>query len=133
MAMGAETLIEGLDRAKNSFNSYPLDRLAMAGAVAALQDDAYFQETRRLVIETRDQTVSELEKIGFSILPSKTNFIFIRHESINAGALFNQLREKGILVRYFDKPRINGYLRVTIGTPSDMNAFVSTLKQILNV
>ena len=131
MAMGAEALIEGLDRAKNSFNSYPLDRLALAGAVAAIEDDAYFQQTRLQVIETREQTVSELEKVGFSILPSKTNFIFIRHESVSAAVLFRQLREKGVLVRYFDKPRINEYLRVTIGTSSDMKTFVKTLKQIL--
>jgi histidinol-phosphate aminotransferase len=132
MAMGAEALIEGLDRAKNSFNSYPLDRLAIAGAVAALEDDAYFQQTRRRVMATREQVVSELEKIGFYILTSKANFIFIRHESIGAAALFRHLREKGVLVRHFDKPRINEYLRVTIGTPSDMKAFVAALKQIVN-
>jgi histidinol-phosphate aminotransferase len=133
MAMGNEDLIQGLDRAKNSFNSYPLDRLAIAGAVAAMQDHAYFQETCRQVIETREQTVSELEKVGFSVLPSKTNFIFIRHESLGAGALFSQLRERGILVRFFDKPRINEYLRVTVGTRSDMNALVTALQQILGV
>jgi histidinol-phosphate aminotransferase len=131
MAMGDGALIEGLERAKNSFNSYPLDRLALAGAVAAMQDDVYFQQTRRQVMETRERTVLELEKMGFSIFPSKANFIFIRHEKADAGELFRQLREKGVLVRHFDKPRINEYLRVTIGTPSDMNTFAATLKQIL--
>jgi histidinol-phosphate aminotransferase len=131
MAMGDGVLIEGLERAKNSFNSYPLDRLALAGAVAAMQDDVYFQQTRRQVMETRERTVLELEKMGFSIFPSKANFIFIRHEKADAGELFRQLREKGVLVRHFDKPRINEYLRVTIGTPSDMNTFAATLKQIL--
>jgi len=133
MAMGDKALIQGLERAKNSFNSYPLDRLAIAGAVAAMEDDAYFQQTRRQVMKTRERTVSELENMGFSIFPSKANFIFIRHETAGAEALFRQLRENGVLVRYFDKPRIDEYLRVTIGTPSDMNTFLKALKQILKV
>jgi histidinol-phosphate aminotransferase len=131
MAMGDADLIQGLDRVKNSFNSYPLDRLAAVGAVAAIKDDAYFENTRRSVMATRDQTVSKLKKMGFVILTSAANFIFMRHEREGAETLFKQLRERGILVRYFNKPRISNYLRVTIGTPPDMEAFLSALQEIL--
>jgi histidinol-phosphate aminotransferase len=133
MAMGPQALVEGLERAKNAFNSYPLDRLAIAGAIAAIADDDYFQETRRRVMDTREQTVAELKKLGFSILPSTANFILIRHDALDAAALFSRLRAKGILVRHFDKPRIREYLRVTIGTPADMRTFVSASEQILSV
>ena len=133
MAMGHEALVQGLDRAKNSFNSYPLDRLALAGAVAAMADEGYFQNTRRLVMETREHTIAQLRNMGFVILPSQANFIFMRHETAGAAYLFKKLREKGVLVRYFDKPRINEYLRVTIGTPSAMHALVAALKQIFQM
>jgi histidinol-phosphate aminotransferase len=131
MAMGDQALVEGLERAKNSFNSYPLDRLALAGAVAAMEDDAYFQQTRRQVMETREWTAAELETMGFAVIPSRANFIFMRHKKANAAELFRKLRQKGILVRYFDKPLIKEYLRVTIGMPSEMRTFVGALKQIL--
>ncbi|MEJ2098059.1 MAG: histidinol-phosphate transaminase [Deltaproteobacteria bacterium] len=131
MAMGHADLIQGLDRSKNSFNSYPLDRLAAVGAVAAIKDDAYFQDTRHRIMKTRDQTVAKLKTMGFEISASAANFIFIRHKQVDAGTLFNRLRDKGILVRYFDKPRINDYLRVTIGTSTDMEAFFAALEQIL--
>ncbi len=130
-AMGSVELIEGLERAKNSFNSYPLDRLALVGAVEALKDTAYFQSTCEKVIRTRDWTSAELEKMNFEVVPSKTNFVFAKHPQIPAETLFYELKAQNILVRYFDKPRINEFLRVTIGTDDDMQTFVQTLKQIV--
>lgn len=126
-AVGHEDLIEGLERTKNSFNSYTLDRLALAGALEAIKDEEYFQMTRRKVIATREWTTKELSKIGFSVVPSQANFILIRHASHPARDLFQKLRNEGILVRYFDKPRVRDYLRVTIGTEEEMRTFVEKL------
>jgi histidinol-phosphate aminotransferase len=130
-ALGSKELIEGLERAKNAFNSYPLDRLAIAGAVAAIRDEAYFQSTCKKVMETRERTVVALSKMGFSVVPSRANFIFVRHTGIQARELYARLRKEKILVRYFDKPRINEYLRVTIGTDADMQTFIETTAQIV--
>jgi len=130
-ALSQADLIEGLRRVKNSVNSYTLDRVALAGAQAAFEDEAYFEETRRKVIATREETVARLVPLGFTVIPSQANFIFIRHRSIPARHLYQQLREKGILVRYFDKPRINEFLRVSIGSDAEMTAFVRTLTEII--
>jgi histidinol-phosphate aminotransferase len=129
-ALGQEDLIEGLDRVKNSFNSYTLDRLALAGAVAAIKDEDYFQETRQKVINTRERFSEELVRIGFEVVPSKANFVFISHPKIQASNLFMKLREKGILVRHFNKPRIDNYLRVSIGTDKDIDSVLMVLKEI---
>ena len=130
-AMGDAPLIEGLVRAKDSFNSYPLDRLALAGAVEAIRDAATFEDNRRKVIDTRRRVVAELERLNFSVIPSKANFICIRHKNARAADLFRQLKQRGILVRYFDAPRVDNYLRVTIGTESEMNRFLQVLKELL--
>lgn len=130
-ALGSEELIEGLERAKNSFNSYPLDRLAITGAVEAVKDEAYFRSTCKKVMDTRKWTIAELSKMGFKIVPSKTNFIFIKPVGIQARKLYTQLKDNNILVRYFDKPRINDYLRVTIGTDADMQVFIEKTAQII--
>jgi histidinol-phosphate aminotransferase len=130
-AMGDAPLIEGLVRAKDSFNSYPLDRLALAGAVEAIGDAATFEDNRRKVIDTRRRVVAELERLNFSVLPSKANFICIRHKSARAADLFRQLKQRGILVRYFDAPRVDNFLRVTIGTDMEMNRFIEALKELL--
>jgi histidinol-phosphate aminotransferase len=130
-ALGSEDLIEGLERAKNSFNSYPLDRLAIAGAIEAIRDDAYFQSICKKVIKTREKTIAALSKMGFSIVPSKANFIFIKPTGILAGDLYSRLKDDNILVRYFDKPRIREYLRVTIGTDAEMQTFMEKTAQIL--
>ncbi len=130
-ALGSEELIEGLERAKNSFNSYPLDRLAIAGAVEAIRDEAYFQSTCKKVMETRERTVAALSKMGFSIVPSRANFVFIRPKGIQARELYTRLKDEKILVRYFDKPRIDEYLRVTIGTDADMQTFIEKTAQIV--
>lgn len=130
-AVGHEDLIEGLERTKNSFNSYTLDRLALAGALEAIRDEEYFQMTCRKVIATREWTTKELGKIGFSVVPSQANFILVRHAGHPARELFQKLRNEGILVRYFDKPRVRDYLRVTIGTEEEMRTFVEKLGMLV--
>jgi histidinol-phosphate aminotransferase len=130
-ALGNKDLIEGINRVKNSFNSYTLDRLALVGAQEAFKDEAYFKETRSKIMSTRGRVVTELEGIGFKVLDSKANFIFITHKSFSAIELFKQLRDRDILVRYFKKPRIDNYLRVSIGTDEEMKRFMAALKEIL--
>ncbi len=130
-AVGHPDLIEALARVKNSFNSYPLDRLAQAGAVASLQDEAHFQDSRRKVMATRETLVAALEALGFAVVPSAANFIFARHPARPAAALARALRERAILVRHFDKPRIGEHLRITIGTDAQCRTLVAALGEIL--
>lgn len=128
-AIGQPDLIEALERVKNSFNSYPLGRVEQAGAAAAIRDVPYFEECRAKIIATREQTETSLTALGFSVLPSGSNFIFAKPpEGQSAEALYLSLKEKGILVRYFNKPRISDYLRITIGTDSEMQQFLDCLK-----
>lgn len=131
-AFGSQELIEGLNRTKNSFNSYTLDRVALAGAVAAIEDEAYFAETTKKVIATRERVLAELTELGFVCTKSKANFVFIRHPQIDANQLFAGLREKGVLVRYFASPRIDQYLRVSIGTDEEMDQFLLALKALIS-
>ncbi|WP_415881469.1 histidinol-phosphate transaminase [Neptuniibacter sp. QD34_54] len=128
-AIGHEDLIAGLERVKNSFNSYPLDMLAIESAVAAVEDNDYFEATTKKIIETREWTVNRLEELGFISLPSKTNFLFSTHRYIEAAELMGFLRTKKILVRYFSKPGIDNYLRISIGTQEEMELLISTLEQ----
>ncbi len=130
-ALGDGQLIEGLERVKNSFNSYTLDRLALIGAAEAIKDQAYFKGTIDKIVQTRERTVGCLEGMGFHVIPSQANFIFIRHPRMNAATLFQRLRDKGILVRYFNKPRIDDFLRVTIGTDAEMNIFLAKTGEIM--
>ncbi|MNZ85868.1 Histidinol-phosphate aminotransferase [compost metagenome] len=130
-AFGSEELIEGLNRIKNSFNSYTLDRLALAGAIAAFEDDAYFSDMTAKVVATRERVTKEVAALGFRATESMANFIFISHPSIGAKSIFQQLREKGVLVRYFDQPRISEYLRVSIGTDEEMDGFLQALREIV--
>jgi histidinol-phosphate aminotransferase len=129
-ALGHKDLIEGLDRVKNSFNSYTLDRLALAGAVEAIKDEEYFQEARQKVINTRERFSKGLMDLGFEVIDSKANFVFMTHLKIHASSIFMGLREKGILVRHFNKPRIDNYLRVSIGTDKEMDIVLKALKDI---
>lgn len=129
-AFGSANLIAGLNCVKNSINSYTLDRLAIVGAAASVADEDYFQTQRRRVMETRERTATRLEELGFTVLPSKTNFIFVSHPSVPAQALFAGLRERGILVRYFAQPRIDNFLRITIGTDGDMDCLVEALAEL---
>ncbi len=130
-AFGQAELIEGLNRIKNSFNSYTLDRLALAGAIASLEDEAYFVQTNEKVIRTREWTVEQVAALGFKATDSKANFVFISHPKFAAKDIFAQLREKGVLVRYFAQPRIDEYLRVSIGTDEEMSVFIEALKEIV--
>jgi histidinol-phosphate aminotransferase len=129
--MGNADLIEALVRVKDSFNSYPLDRIAIAGATAAIQDVDYFRETCDRVIASREEVTAELERLGFDVIPSAANFIFAAPSKISAQDLADELREHGIIVRHFNKPRIDQYLRITIGTDDQNRALISALQSII--
>lgn len=130
-AIGDCHLIKGLERVKNSFNSYPLDLLAIEGAVASIEDTEYFNVCRKNIISTREWLMSELMQLSFKVLPSRTNFVFVKHKSKSARSLYQQLKQQGILVRYFDKPKINEYIRITIGLRDDMEQFLEKLKTLI--
>lgn len=130
-AIAQAHLIVALEAVKNSFNSYPMDRFAIAAAVASFEDQAYFEAQCQKVIQSRDKLVEELKVIGFKVLPSKANFIFVTHPARDAAELATQLREQGVLVRYFNKPRIDQYLRITIGTDQQNQRLIETLKTLL--
>ena len=130
ISVGHKDLIDALDRVKNSFNSYPIDRLAEVAAVVAFEDDAYFNECRNKIIATREWTTKELENLGFKVLPSQANFLFAQPMGKDAASVAQYLREHKILVRYFNKPRINQFLRITIGTHEQMQAMIDALKKL---
>jgi histidinol-phosphate aminotransferase len=126
-ALGHQDLIEALRRVKDSINSYTLDRLALAGAQAAIDDEEYFRQTTAKIIRTREETVQRLTALGFRVIPSAANFIFISPAKRPAEDIFTQLRERGVLVRYFKLPRIDNWLRVSIGSDAEMAAFLQAL------
>ncbi|CAB3641262.1 histidinol-phosphate transaminase [Achromobacter sp. SIMBA_011] len=130
-AVGSPALIDGLERVKNSFNSYPVDRLASAGAVAALEDVEYFERTRQAVIQTRVRMTAGLEALGFEVLPSSANFVFARHASRDAAALAAGLRERSIIVRHFRLPRIDQFLRITVGTDEQCELLLKALAELV--
>ena len=130
-AVGHPELIAGLERVKNSFNSYPLGRLAQAGAIAAIQDQAHLESTSAKVMQTRERLVDELDTLGFDTLPSTANFIFTRHPKHAGAQLYQALRDRGIIVRHFKLPRIEEFLRITIGTDEQTNELIVALKEIL--
>ncbi|KNE28128.1 histidinol-phosphate transaminase [Achromobacter spanius] len=131
-AVGSAELIDGLERVKNSFNSYPIDRLASAGAVAALEDTEYFERTRQAVIETRSRMTAGLNALGFEVLPSAANFVFARHPSQDAAGLAAALRERSIIVRHFRHARIDQFLRITVGTNEQVNLLLKALAEVLH-
>ena len=130
-AVGNAALIEALERVKNSFNSYPLDRLAIVGAAAAMADKEYLEQTRSAVMQSRATLVSALAGLGFDVLPSAANFIFARHPQHDAAQLAAALRQRTIIVRHFKLPRIDQHLRITIGTDAQCQALVDALREIL--
>ncbi|HCT74189.1 MULTISPECIES: histidinol-phosphate transaminase [Psychrobacter] len=130
MAFGNASLIEALTRMKNSFNSYPLDKLAQAGATASVLDVEYFTQTCQQVIDLRHSLTAELTSLGFDVLPSHANFVFARPKDGNANTVANALREQGIIVRHFDKPRINEYLRITTGTAEQNSRLIDALQAL---
>ncbi len=131
-ALGNADLIEALIRVKDSFNSYPIDRFAEAGAMASFADEAYFKQTTAKVIATRDALIKDLQALGFDVLPSGANFIFAKHNSRDGAELTAKLREKHIIIRHFKNPaRISAYLRITIGTNLQSEALIQALNSIL--
>ena len=130
-AIGQRHLIEALERVKDSFNSYPLDRVAQAGATAAMEDRAWFDETRMKVIESRERVTGALRQRGFEVLPSQANFIFARHPDQAGETLAKALRDRAILVRHFAKPRLSEFLRITIGTPEQCDRLIAALEEIV--
>ena len=130
-ALGSETLIATLEAVKNSYNSYTMDAIALAVGEASIRDEDYFQTTCRKVAATRDRSAEELRALGFTVLPSLTNFLFVTHPDKKAPDIFAELREKGIFIRYFKLPRIDNYLRITVGTDEQMDKLIAALKEIL--
>lgn len=130
-AFGNEKLIGYLLDCRFSFNSYPMNRPALAAGVAALEDKAYFRKTCDRIIKTRERVKEELRELGFSFADSRTNFVFAAHEKVPAKEIFEMLKEKKIYVRYFAKPRIDNYLRITIGTDAEMDRLLSVLREYL--
>jgi len=130
-ALGNTELIAGLERLKNSFHPYALDRLALCGAKAAFEDDDYFNECCGKIIATREVTTAGLAELGFDVLRSSANFVFARHAEHYAEKLFLALREKKVLVRYFNAPRLNDFLRISIGTEAEMQILLKGMREIL--
>lgn len=130
-AIGNEKMISYLNDVKYSFNSYTMNQTTIAAGAAAIRDVEYFRKTVKKVMETREWSKEELKKLGFSFEDSKSNFIFATHKSVPAGKIFQALRERHIYVRYFEKPRIDNYLRITIGTREEMQTLFDFLKDYL--
>ena len=131
-AMGAAALIDGLERIKNSFNSYPLGHLQIAAAVAAIEDQDYFQKTQQMLISERERLTDNLRQMGFQVLPSQANFVFVRHPQQVASKLAAELRQRSIVIRHFKQPRIQEFLRITVGTESQNDLLVESIKEILS-
>ena len=131
-AIGSKQLIKYLSDCKFSFNSYTMDTITLQAGVASIEDDSYFREKLDAVISTREWTKAQLKNLGFTFPDSKSNFIFAKHESVEASVIFEELKKRGIYVRYFSKPqRISNYLRISIGTDEEMQVFIDELEKIL--
>ncbi|MDG6778478.1 histidinol-phosphate transaminase [Thiomicrorhabdus sp. zzn3] len=130
-ALGQAHLIEALERVKNSFNSYPLDRLALHAAIASFEDQSYFEQACQKIIATREHLVDHLQTLGFEVLPSAANFVFARHPDYEAEQIAQQLREQSIIVRYFKQPKIDQFLRITIGTDNENQRLCDVLSEII--
>jgi histidinol-phosphate aminotransferase len=132
-AIGDADLIEALIRVKDSFNSYPLGRIAQAGAIASLEDEAYFQQSRVSVIEGRERLTRGLVSLGFDVLPSAANFVFARHRAHEGATLATALRQRAVIVRHFSASRIEDYLRITVGSDGQIDRLLSALSDILQL
>ncbi|WP_040949004.1 histidinol-phosphate transaminase [Gorillibacterium massiliense] len=132
LAFGHADLIEGLNKVKNSFNSYTIDRIALAGAEQSLIDNEHCLRNAEKIIQTRDKISKRLKNMGFYVVDSNANFIFMSHPRIEAKRIFNELKSRGIIVRYFEKPKIDNYLRVSIGTDDEMDIFINQIHEILS-
>ena len=130
-AIAQAHLIAALETVKNSFNSYPIDRIAMAAAIASFEDQAYFEQQCQRIIDSRQQLTTQMQQLGFKVLPSKANFIFAEHPSRPAAELAVALRAQGVIVRHFKQPRIDNFLRITVGTAAQNQVLVDCLQQIV--
>jgi histidinol-phosphate aminotransferase len=130
LAFGQPSLLQALIRIKDSFNSYPLDRLAQAAGLAALEDEEWLIHNRAAVMKSRDWLTGALQGLGFQVLPSAANFVFARHASRQAAEIAHSLRSQKILVRHFQKPRIEHWLRITVGTDAECFALIRALEQV---
>jgi histidinol-phosphate aminotransferase len=130
-ALGPQPLIAALSTVKNSFNCYPLDRVAMAAAEAAMDDEAYFQETCAKVVETRTHLVDRLTRMGFEVLPSAANFVLARPPKLSAAEYYQALKNEGVLIRYFNRPRLDGYVRISVGTDAEMEVLLDKTAKVL--
>jgi histidinol-phosphate aminotransferase len=130
-AIGQRPLIEALERVKDSFNSYPLDCFAIAGAVAAIKDEAWFADTRQRIMASRELLARALSELGFEVLPSQANFVFARDPARRGAELASRLRERGVLVRHFQKPRIEDFLRITVGTDEQCGRLITLLHDLI--
>jgi histidinol-phosphate aminotransferase len=130
-AIGQRPLIEALERVKDSFNSYPVDCLAIGGAIAAIEDDGWFRETRARILASREILAHDLSQLGFEVLPSLANFVFARHRSGSGADLAAALRQRDVLVRHFGKPRIEDFLRITVGTEAECARLVEVLRGLI--
>lgn len=131
-AIGSKALISVLEAVKNSYNSYTLNSVSMAAGTAAIKDRAYFEGTVSMVVATRQRVTEELRALGFTVLNSQTNFIFATHDKENIKDYFEWLKEQKVFIRYFNLPRINNYVRITIGTDNEMNIFLEKTREYLN-
>lgn len=130
-ALGSADLIEGLERVKNSFNSYPLGHLQIAAGISAIEDSDHFKDTCQRVIHNRAKLTIDLKELGFSVVPSAGNFLLVKHFRASALKIYGQLKNNGILVRYFNKQRLDNFLRITVGTTEQNDQLVATLATIL--
>ena len=130
-ALGSADLIEGLERVKNSFNSYPLGHLQIAAGISAIEDSDHFKDTCQRVIHNREKLTIDLEELGFSVVPSAGNFVLVRHFRASALKIYGQLKNNGILVRHFNKQRLDNFLRITVGTTEQNDQLVTALATIL--
>ena len=132
-AIGDASLIQDLETIKFSTNPFNVNQLTMKAGAAALAEQSYYDGNCQKIMETRDYTTRELEKLGFTVLPSKTNFIFAKKPGLAGAALYQGLKERGVLVRYFDKDRIRDYNRITIGTREQMDILLEKVRELLQV
>ena len=132
-AVGQRDLIDALERVKDSFNSYPLDRLALVGAAAAIADKTHLEQPRRAVMATRSRLSDAMQELGFEVLPSAANFIFARHSAQDAAELAAELRTRRVIVRHFRQPRIDQFLRITIGSDTQCEALLTALREIVGI
>jgi histidinol-phosphate aminotransferase len=128
--IGSKEIIDDLNKLKYSFNPYNLNTLSIKAAAAAIADNEYYDDKIAKIVETREKTTAQLKELGFTCTDSKSNFIFASSDRIPASVLATKLREKGILIRYFNKPKIDNYLRITVGSAEDMQTLVDSIKEI---